>query len=201
MMKSKNKIVKIAGNVIFLALILLLVLPSGRTWVQQRLMDFGLFKPELSVEDQQKVATDTAETEEANVGVAFSDDSGKLVKISDLKGKVVFVNFWATWCPPCKAEMPSIQSLKDKFKDNDQVVFLLVEIEGAQEKAQAFMKEGGMDLPVYYPASEIPEDWLAAAIPTTVILDKTGHMVTRHEGMADYASAEVFDFITSLTQK
>lgn len=194
---NNKKVGKIVGNIIFVGLILLLILPAGRTWMQQGLMKIGLFKPAL-----EKPAAVTELSSNVNyAGVAFSDDNGKVVSIPDLKGKVVFLNFWATWCPPCKAEMPSIQVLKDKFKDNDEVKFLIVEIEGEKEKARDFMRQGEMDLPVYYPESQIPREWLEGAIPTTVILDKTGRIAARHEGMADYSRADVFDFITELTNK
>lgn len=198
---NKKKVWKIVSNIIFVGLILLLILPAGRTWVQQGLMKIGLFRPTL---EKPEVIAETPETEIPTVnyaGIAFSDDDDEVVTIPDLKGKVVFLNFWATWCPPCKAEMPSIQVLKDKFKDNDEVVFLIVEIEGEKEKAHDFMQQGKMDLPIYYPASQIPDEWLTGSIPTTVILDKTGSIAARHEGMADYSRTEVFDFIKELTNK
>lgn len=202
-MSDKKKLWKIGSNVLLVGLIILLILPAGRAWIQQGLMKIGLFKPNL--EKPEEVSTNTSElevtSESSYAGVAFSNDNGEVMSISDLKGKVVFLNFWATWCPPCKAEMPSIQVLKDKFKDNDQVVFLIVEIEAEKEKARDFMQESDMDLPVYYPESQIPSDWLAGAIPTTVILDKTGNIAARHEGMADYSRTDVSDFITELTHK
>ncbi|NGM63818.1 TlpA family protein disulfide reductase [Sphingobacterium sp. SGR-19] len=194
---DKKKIWKIVSNVIFAGLIVLLILPSGRAWVQQGLMKIGLFKPKLEVPPTQTSEVEVAPSSNY-AGIAFSDDKGEVVNIPDLKGKVVFLNFWATWCPPCKAEMPSIQVLKDKFKGNDQVAFLIVEIEGEKEKARDFMRQGDMDLPVYYPESQIPSEWLGGAIPTTVILDKTGKIAAQHEGMADYSRAEVSDFITEL---
>ncbi|PRD47088.1 TlpA family protein disulfide reductase [Sphingobacterium haloxyli] len=202
-MSDKKKLWKIGSNVLLVGLIILLILPAGRAWIQQGLMKIGLFKPNL--EKPEEVSTNTSElevtSESSYAGVAFSNDNGEVMSISDLKGKVVFLNFWATWCPPCKAEMPSIQVLKDKFKDNDQVVFLIVEIEAEKEKARDFMQESDMDLPVYYPESQIPSDWLAGAIPTTVILDKTGNIAARHEGMADYSRTDVSDFITELTHR
>ncbi|HLT87130.1 MAG TPA: TlpA disulfide reductase family protein [Sphingobacterium sp.] len=200
---NKKKVWKIVSNIVLVGLIILLILPDGRTWVQQGLMKIGLFKPKL--EKAEKAPNQHAEVEAPSgsnyAGVAFSDDNGEIINIPDLKGKVVFLNFWATWCPPCKAEMPSIQVLKDKFKDNDQVAFLIVEIEGKKEKARDFMQQGNMDLPIFYPESQIPGEWLGGAIPTTVILDKTGKIAAQHEGMADYSRTEVSDFITELIQQ
>lgn len=197
-MTTKKKTWKIAGNIIFGILIIMLLVPTSRAWIQQGLMKVGLFKPNL--EKPKETPINTAENV-AKPQVSFSDDNGQITHIADLKGKVVFINFWATWCPPCKAEMPSIQQLKDKFKGNDNVVFMLVEIEHAKEKAHAFLKDGKLDLPIYYPESEIPEDWLGQSIPTTVILDKNGNVAAHHEGMADYSRKEVFEFITDLINK
>src|SRR5690606_16688498 len=166
------------------------ILPQGRMLLQQGLMKIGLFKPKLEkpVESTQEV---TSKEENTDGNTLFSDDDGNITKVADLKGKVVFMNFWATWCPPCKAEMPSIQVLKEKFKDREDVVFLLVEIEHEQEKAHDFLKQNNLDLPIYYPESQIPANWLGQSIPATVILDKNGNIAGKHEGMADYSSQQV----------
>jgi thiol-disulfide isomerase/thioredoxin len=121
--------------------------------------------------------------------------------VADLKGKVVFINFWATWCAPCRAEMPSINVLYDRYKDNANMVFLIVEIEGRKAKAEAFMKEQQLTLPISFPNSDIPKEWLSGSIPSTVILDKAGNVATRHEGMADYSSPDVGKFIQDLINK
>lgn len=196
---EKKKLWRHVGNVFFFGLVILLLVPSGRTWVQQGLMKLGLFKPSLEA----PVVKGKEGEEDLKIGedVVFLNDNEQRVPLADLKGKVVFINFWATWCPPCKAEMPSIQILKDKFKDNDKVVFMLVEIESEKEKANTFMKAGNMDLPIYYPGSSIPREWLGGSIPTTVILDKEGNTVAHHAGMADYSKKEVFEFITDLIDK
>lgn len=187
------------GNTIFFGLVIMLLIPTTRTWMQQGLMKLGLFKPSLEA----PVVEGKEGEGELKIGedVVFLNDNEQRVPLADLKGKVVFINFWATWCPPCKAEMPSIQVLKDKFKGNDSVEFMLVEIDGEKEKANTFMKKGKMDLPIYYPDSSIPREWLGGSIPTTVILDKEGNTVAHHAGMADYSKKEVFDFITELINK
>ena len=199
-MKDKKRTRKIVGNVVFVVLIVAMIIPTSRSWFQQGLMKLGLFKPDLETPQDTVKPTDATSTTTTQQ-VSFTDDGGNIIKISDLAGKVVFLNFWATWCPPCKAEMPSIQALKDKFQDDDRVFFMLVEIDGEAEKAHEFMKQGKMDLPIYYPESEIPSNWLGQSIPTTVILDKEGNVAAHHEGMADYSRKEVFDFITTLINK
>ncbi|MBB1150304.1 MULTISPECIES: TlpA disulfide reductase family protein [unclassified Myroides] len=124
----------------------------------------------------------------------FLDATGKKVSLSSLQGKVVFVNFWATWCPPCIKEMPSIEALKNKMKGKD-VVFLLVDVDGKYDKAKAFMDKRNLDLPVYTPAASISSTYLGSSIPTTVIFDKKGNMIQRIVGGVDFASEEVEKFM------
>ena len=123
--------------------------------------------------------------------ITFQDGNGKLIALNDLKGKVVFINFWATWCPPCIQEMPSINELKAKFEGNENIVFLMVDVDGKYKKAQTFMNKRKFNLPVYVPHSEIPKEFLGGAIPTTVILDKKGAIAIRLEGGRDYSAPEM----------
>lgn len=145
------------------------------------------------------VTPDMAEVEPMTAdGISFNDESGKIVSLSALKGKVVFINFWATWCPPCIHEMPSINDLKKSFKGNDHIVFLMVDVDNKIEQSTAFMRENNYDLPVYTPASDIPSEFLGGAIPTTVILDKKGEMVARLEGGRDYADPQIINALNEL---
>lgn len=192
-MNPKTK--KIIGNSVFVVIILLLLWPTSRAYFQQGLMKIGLFKPTL--EEPEKI--DSQISDQNNI--SFKNDKGEIVHMNDLKGKVVFINFWATWCPPCIAEMPSIATLYERLKGNSEVVFLIVEIEGESEKANKFMVGKQLNLPVYYPNSQIPKEWLGGSIPTTLIINKHGEIATKHEGLADYSRQEVSDFIIELTKK
>ncbi|NGM61884.1 TlpA family protein disulfide reductase [Sphingobacterium sp. SGG-5] len=141
----------------------------------------------------------TAPTQnEVSVSATFKDEQGTIVNTADLKGKVVFINFWATWCPPCRKEMPSIQTLYNKFKDNTNIIFLIVEIENDVEGTKRFLAEGDLQLPIVYPQDDIPKEWLGGAIPTTVILDKNGVIAAKQEGMYDFGTPAVEDFIQEL---
>lgn len=129
---------------------------------------------------------------------SFKDGEGNEVHLRSLEGKVVFINFWATWCPPCKIEMPSINQLYLKLKDREDVVFLMVDVDDDYQNASKFVGDNHYAFPVYTPFGPIPKAYLGGAIPTTVILDKTGKMVTRHEGAADFNQPEVEAFIREL---
>lgn len=138
--------------------------------------------------------------EKDNNNLAFKDKNGKTITLNSLKGKVVFINFWATWCPPCIHEMPSINELKKTFQDNDKIEFLLVDVDNKIEKSNAFMEKKNYDLPVYVPTSAIPSEYLGNSIPTTVILDKNGKIVTRIEGGRDYSSPDIIKLLNDLTE-
>ncbi len=143
--------------------------------------------------------SDEIKSEYADEGnVVFLDESGKEVSLKSLKGKVVFINFWATWCPPCVREMPSINALKANYKDNENIVFLMVDVDGASEKSKEFMTKNHYALPVFTPKSEIPSEFLGNAIPTTVILDKNGNIAARMEGGRDYNDPEMTKSLNSL---
>lgn len=144
---------------------------------------------ESTVQEQHEAVKDT--TMKGTGNVAFTDQKGQVVTLDALKGKVVFINFWATWCPPCIHEMPSINSLRNTFKGNQHIEFLMVDVDNDIEKSAAFLKENNYDLPLYTPSGDIPPEFLGASIPTTVILDKKGQIVERLEGSRDYAAPEI----------
>lgn len=131
--------------------------------------------------------------------VVFKDENNKEISLNALKGKVVFINFWATWCGPCRQELPSLHQLKQAFRDNNKIVFLFVDVDGDLVKSKAFMKKHQYDLPLVAPKSPIPSNFLGNAVPTTVIIDKKGRMVGHIEGSMDYNTKEVIKGLKDLT--
>lgn len=124
---------------------------------------------------------------------------GKLLALDELKGKVVFMNQWATWCPPCRAEMPSIEKLY-KSADKKKVAFVMLSLDNSAEKARAYIQQNAFTFPVYMPAGPIPQDFATEAIPTTLILDPTGRIVQRMEGMFNYDTDEFRHYLDSLAR-
>jgi thiol-disulfide isomerase/thioredoxin len=171
--------------------------PGAKGWVIQKLMEVGLIQPPAIPKDSVP-ETNTAVAAPGGEQVTFADGKGKSISLAELKGKVIFINFWATWCPPCIAEMPSIQDLYTKYKDNEQVVFIMVDVDGKYKQASDFMKKKGYTLPVYLPESEVPKEYFAGSMPTTVILDKSGKLAFHHLGAADYSDPEITGFIDKL---
>jgi thiol-disulfide isomerase/thioredoxin len=116
------------------------------------------------------------------------DVKNQSIDLASFKGKVVFINNWASWCPPCIAEMPSIQTLKEKL-DSPDIEFVMVSFDEKRDKATRFMEKRGFDFKVYFPGKSYP--YFTSAIPATFILDKQGKVVFKHEGMADYSGDEI----------
>jgi thiol-disulfide isomerase/thioredoxin len=180
-------------NVVFTGLIIILLfVPSAKAAVLQGLMRIGLFEPDTtSVEKNDGAA-------ESLSGIRFKDVSGKVVDLGDLKGKIIFINFWASWCPPCLAEMPAINKLYEKFKNEADYVFIFVDADSNLIKAQKFMDRRKYGLPVYAVASEIPEMLFEGTLPTTVVFDKQGRISYKASGVADYNSNKFSAFMTKL---
>jgi len=154
-------------------------------------------KEEKATEIIEEVAVATPQSDD----LTFVGENGEPVTLSSLKGKVVFINFWATWCPPCIQEMPSIDQLKSKFKGNENIVFLMVDVDNEIEKSSAFMKDNKYNLPVFVTTDDIPPAYLGNAIPTTVLLDKEGKIASRMEGSRDYDSPEMVKALNDLIAK
>jgi len=144
------------------------------------------------------VAEDTsAEYPKADFNLNLINSKGEKVSMDQFKGKVIFLNVWATWCPPCIAEMPGINKLFNVVKDED-VVFLMISIDQDFEKAKRFNEKKGFDFEIYKLDGGIPEMYYTESIPTTFVISAKGELALRHEGMADYNTTEFKQFLQSL---
>jgi len=121
---------------------------------------------------------------------------GKELMFSELKGKVVFINFWATWCKPCVAEMPAIQNLYDSLK-NENIAFLLISNED-EKTIQKFMDEKRFTFPVYLRSKELPKVFKTIGIPATFIISRDGSVVFKHVGSAKWDDESCLSFIRGL---
>lgn len=176
----------------------MIFIPDFKAWTIQSMMKIGLFQPHIPENASQSDRANTSATQTPIPDAVFRDGANNTIRLSELKGKVVFLNFWATWCPPCIAEMPAIQKLYDQFKNHKNVQFLMVDTDGDHARSSAFMTRKKLTMPVFTPISGIPEVYFSGSLPTTVILDKTGRIVFNHAGAADYSNAKVTEFINKL---
>ncbi|MBC6989419.1 MULTISPECIES: TlpA family protein disulfide reductase [Hymenobacter] len=122
---------------------------------------------------------------------------GRTVSLSQLRGKVILLNLWASWCPPCVAEMPSLQRLHDKVKP-DNIALVVLSVDQNPEKARRFAARRGFTMPVYTLASELPQVFDTQVLPTTFIIAPNGDIIDRHEGMGDYDNAAMIRFLRQL---
>lgn len=125
------------------------------------------------------------------------DLNGDKINLADHKNKVVVINIWATWCPPCIAEMPSFQKLYNEFKGNKEVVFFFVANDDAS-KVKNFLDRRGYELPVYFSVSQGPVELISGSLPTTYILNKQGQIVVNKVGAQDWSSSKIKELIERL---
>jgi len=154
------------------------------------------------VPENEKSKSEPGESNEAanpvGQGMVLADLEGHAVRFENLRGKVVFMNVWATWCPPCIAEMPGIQKLYNSV-DTSQIAFVMLSVDHqGREKVRKFIDRKGYTFPVYTPLSAIPAVFQSNAIPTTFILSPEGTLVARQEGMANYNTRKMREFLGSL---
>jgi thiol-disulfide isomerase/thioredoxin len=113
------------------------------------------------------------------------DATGKTVDLKSFAGKKVFVNLWASWCPPCRAEMPSIEKLHQSV-DKEKAVFVLLSLDNDFETAKKYIQSKGLNLPIYYPSDNLPDLFNVRGIPATFIFNEKGELIKQHEGADDY---------------
>ena len=179
---------KQVNNILFIVLIAILIIPQTRKPIQVLLhKGLALFSPSVVDTEDRIVLT--------NYDWKLIDEHGNSYDFNEARGKVVIVNFWATWCPPCIAEMPSLEKLYKDYKDD--IVFLLVSDE-KPEVISKFKSKNAYDFLVYASASANPELLNTSSIPRTFVIDKKGHIVIDKSGAADWNSASVRKLLDDL---
>jgi thiol-disulfide isomerase/thioredoxin len=129
----------------------------------------------------------------------YSTLDGKVRTVSQLKGKVVFVNFWGTWCIRCVVEMPNIQKLYNKLKNDNSVVFVLASRLDTPERVRWYARYNHYDLPFYtIRDQDIPTAMQFNQYPTSFIYDKSGSIVEEQIGGADWDDPKVVKYLQTL---
>jgi thiol-disulfide isomerase/thioredoxin len=143
----------------------------------------------------------TLEVPNINAGVTdpmlfkLTRPEGGTVRLGDFRGKVIVLNFWATWCGPCRIEMPLFEKTMAKYKDDKDVVFLAVNTDEDRPQVAPFLKSQKFKLPVVY-AEFLDEHYAVRSIPTTIVVDRNGNISFRQAG---FNSRE--DFVAMLSEK
>ena len=176
-MEIKPWIKKRKWDVLTVVIIGLMFIPSVRMVVMSNIQRLLAGSPsEIAVEDQRTVNS---------MDWVLLDLEGRQRNMSADHGKIIVVNLWATWCPPCVAEMPSLQKLYDKY--GDRVAFYFV----SNEKVallNRFLTVKGYTFPVYIPGSEYPKEFDSESLPTTYVIDQKGKIIMEEVGAHDWFS-------------
>lgn len=177
--KSKKRDLIEFGVIIFIFGVIYLTGSQAEVFgkVQQAVLSTGIMNAgELDESVQQ----------DASYDFKLQNEAGEIINAKTLKGKTIFINIWATWCAPCVAEMPSINKLFGKVKDNEDVVFLMISEDKEFQKAKDWVAKKEFDFPIYKLASRLPDQYETNVIPTTVVISAEGKIVVKHTGMANY---------------
>lgn len=174
-------------NKTILVIILVVVLIGGISAYAFNLANEKEIDPQIGVnednnedinnnEDDEKQIPQIAPVDIGELAPTFTLENldGEVVSLEDYRGKNIIVNFWASWCPPCKEEMPDFQKYYTENKDND---FAILAINAGESKAIAtkFMEENGYNFPVLLDtATEVGNNYMVSGIPTSFIIDKEG---------------------------
>lgn len=108
---------------------------------------------------------------------------GSTFDSSQLRGKIVLLEFWATWCPPCKMAIPEIQKLEERIKGRN-IVIVTVAIDESYDTVKSFVKENSIAYTVLYDDADVNKKYNIRSVPTSVILDRQGNVVNTHMGFS-----------------
>ena len=158
--------------------------------LQQALLWTGIIQPNTSLNE--------SEFKKADFNVPLLTLDGEEANLKDLEGKVIFMNQWATWCPPCIAEMPNIQGLFESL-DNDDVAFVMLSLDEDKKAAQQYISDQGYTFPVYFYNGRRPGVYNSSVVPTTFIISPQGMIVSRRLGMANYNTDTFKEFLANLS--
>lgn len=188
-MKKKNLS---PTNIIFAIFIILLIIPQTRMALQVGVnkIKVQLFSPSALAEKDQ--------TQLKPLDYQLIDLRGEPKTAEIGQGKVVFLSYWATWCPPCIAELPSIQEL---YKDyGDKIDFVLLTTEKPKILLE-FLEKKQYNLPVFIPQMQTPEKLVERGIPTNFIIDKSGKIIIKETGATDWNSKKVREVLETLVKE
>jgi thiol-disulfide isomerase/thioredoxin len=188
MSKPKRKITDYIFNALLVIIVLILLIPSWRIsfqgWFQ------GLFMAE--VEFRSELAESIPEQEQ---NWALFDTENKLHNFADFEGKPIVLSFWATWCPPCRAELPELKELKNEMKNSIYVIAV------SEEPIDVIQNSGlPLDYDFLFSTPQIPAYYKVDSYPTILVIDKKMTIVFRNKGAGSLNTTENKSFLKNLIQ-
>ncbi len=187
MASVKTFIKKHGSTLVMLVFLALVLIPQTGTPIRVFVNRLIAFSPSMIDEEDREVLSDFNWSLQAMDGTTYN--------LLNSKGKVIVLNVWATWCPPCIAEMPSLQSLYDAMREEAHFYFISYE---DPETVRRFLDKKGYQLPVFFPKTMAPEKLESASLPTTYLIAPNGKIVIRKVGAAAWDSDKVIQQIRSL---
>lgn len=157
--------------------------------LQSILLSTGLIKPKIEIPN----LTD----QDFDYSGQFLDFEGNKIQLSDYRGKTLFVNIWASWCGPCRAEMPHISELYKSVKDESDVEFLLIGIDNDIEKSRKFLDGKSWIFPTAHASYGLNKSLQSQSIPTTLVVNPQGKITFYQEGMSNFNTDEFREFLIS----
>lgn len=182
-----KKLKKRISDIIFVIVIVAMIIPASREWIMRQIA----FSPSVN---------DTEELEQlSSYNWHLKGLNAEDLNFEEAKGKVVFVNFWATWCPSCRAELPMIQALYNDYKDKVEFVFVTSD---SKAEIEEFFSKTEFDFPNYNSLTRPPEFFTRTnKIPASYLIDKSGNVVIDKVGAADWNSKKIRNLIDELIKK
>jgi len=180
-----------SGDIIFWLLLVLLIIPGPRKVISTNVnrVFLNIKNPGIEKEENQQQLSDQ------DYSWTLTTGPRDPFYFNDLRDHVIFLNFWATWCPPCVAELPEIQRAYEKY--GDQIAFVLVTNQ-EPSVVEEFMDKHGYKLPVFYLGSNTPESFSHRALPTTFIISRDGKIVSKKTGAANWDSKATYKIFEDL---
>lgn len=186
---KKKKPLSIFFDIVFVVLVILMLIPSTRKEISSFIISFTSLPPSTLDSDEQFVISSSS------MSWQVYDYNGNSYQFEELNDKPVFLNFWATWCPPCIAELPAILDL---YKTNGETTnFVLVSNEDPEVVKEFAEKNGYSELPFYF-AGNTTSDFSSQSIPTTFIISKHGKVVLKKKGAARWNSDKTKQILKQL---
>jgi thiol-disulfide isomerase/thioredoxin len=165
--------------------------------MQRGILWTGLFNAEVH-----KVETaNRPKLPESAYNMVLSTRKGNRVSLEEFKGGLLFINFWASWCPPCIAEMPTIRKLYKRVSGNKNIRFLMISMDENHQKAVKFMENKSFPMPFYFPSSRVPDIFQTSYIPSTYVISPEGKIIYKKQGIADYSSGNFRHWLIKQAKK
>ncbi len=179
------------GDAFFIVFVVAMLFPQGRLAIG------GAINRIKAIFVQPSLKVDGDILSDKDLNWKLQNKEGENIDLIKSKGKVIFINLWATWCPPCVGEMPEIQKLYDHFKDNKNIDFFLITNDNIS-KIKSFITKREYTFPTFHSVGETPIPFRVRSIPTTFLISKDGKIVLKETGAANWGGKKMIKIVDNL---